>query len=185
GLPRAAVGGREATVPRGAGAPAQVRPWRPGDRIRSSTVAKLVNLSPPPCKIYLHVAGRRRLLLLLVNGPRAVDRERLSGLLAARDGQYSRARTSATVSVPDFQTIMRPTLVALDTDVPVSVQDIRTSVAVALDVSDQDLAELLGSGKQTRFANRVGWALTHMGKAGLVERSSRGYYTITSREGKC
>lgn len=85
------------------------------------------------------------------------------------------------MSVPDFQTIMRPTLVALDGGWPVSVQDLRTSVATALDVSDGDLAELLGSGKQTRFANRVGWALTHMSKARLVERSSRGYYVITPR----
>jgi restriction system protein len=85
------------------------------------------------------------------------------------------------VSVPDFQTIMRPTLVALDGGQPVSVQDLRVAVAEALDVSEEDQAELLSSGKQTRFSNRVGWALTHMGKAGLVERVRRGYYTISPR----
>lgn len=76
---------------------------------------------------------------------------------------------------------MRPTLAALDGEVPVSVQDLRTSAASVLNVGEEDLSEVLGSGKQTRFANRVGWALTHMSKAGLVERSSRGYYVITAR----
>ena len=85
------------------------------------------------------------------------------------------------MSVPDFQTIMRPTLVALDGGQPVSVQDLRVAVAEALDVREEDQAELLSSGKQTRFSNRVGWALTHMGKAGLVERVRRGYYTISPR----
>lgn len=85
------------------------------------------------------------------------------------------------MSVPDFQTIMRPTLVALDGGQPVSVQDLRVAVAEALDVSEEDQVELLSSGKQTRFSNRVGWALTHMGKAGLVERVRRGYYTISPR----
>jgi restriction system protein len=85
------------------------------------------------------------------------------------------------VAVPDFQTIMRPALLALDGDRPVPVQEIRSSVATALDVSDDDLSEMLGSGRVTRFANRVGWALTHMSKAVLVERPSRAYYSITDR----
>lgn len=85
------------------------------------------------------------------------------------------------MSVPDFQTIMRPTLAALDGEQAVSVQDLRAAVAEALGVSEEDQAELLSSGKQPRFANRVGWALTHMGKAGLVERVKRGYYTISPR----
>ncbi|MGI8814375.1 MAG: dienelactone hydrolase family protein [Pseudonocardia sp.] len=32
-----------------------------------------------------------------------------------------------------------------------------------------------------RYANRVAWALTHVGKAGLVERPARGQYAITPR----
>lgn len=76
---------------------------------------------------------------------------------------------------------MRPTLVALDGGQPVSVQDLRVAVAEALGVSEEDQAELLSSGKQTRFSNRVGWALTHMGKAGLVDRVRRAYYTISPR----
>lgn len=85
------------------------------------------------------------------------------------------------MAVPEFQTFMRPTLVALADGQPLSVPDLRSAVAAALGVSEEDQAELLSSGKQTRFSNRVGWALTHMGKAGLVERPSKGYYRITPR----
>lgn len=85
------------------------------------------------------------------------------------------------MTVPDFQTIMRPTLVALDDDEPRSLAQIRTEVATSLQVSEDDQQELLPSGKQTTFSNRVAWALTHMGKAVLTRRPARGQYVITER----
>lgn len=85
------------------------------------------------------------------------------------------------VTVPDFQTIMRPTLVALEDGKSRPLQVIRTSVAEALNVSEDDQAEMLASGKQTRYSNRVAWALFHMSKAGVVARPSRGQYEITPR----
>lgn len=88
---------------------------------------------------------------------------------------------SPLVAVPDFQTIMRPTLVALEDGQPRPLQSIRTTVAAALNVSENDQTELLASGKQTRYSNRVAWALFHMSKAGVVVRPSRGQYAITPR----
>lgn len=85
------------------------------------------------------------------------------------------------MAVPEFQAFMRPTLAALEHGSSVSVPDLRAAAADALGVSPEDQAELLSSGKQPRFSNRVGWALTHMGKAGLVERPTKGYYRITAR----
>jgi len=85
------------------------------------------------------------------------------------------------VTVPDFQTIMRPTLVALADGQPRPLQSIRTTVAEALKISEEDQAELLASGKQTRYSNRVAWALFHMSKAGVVVRPSRGQYAISPR----
>lgn len=61
---------------------------------------------------------------------------------------------------------MRPTLVALEDGKPHSIQQIREQVAGALGVSDEDQEELLPSGKQTTYSNRVAWALTHMGNRG-------------------
>ncbi|WP_367620658.1 winged helix-turn-helix domain-containing protein [Chloroflexus sp. MS-CIW-1] len=37
------------------------------------------------------------------------------------------------------------------------------------------------SSKQTVFYNRVGWARTHLTRAGLLEMTSRSYYRITER----
>ncbi len=83
--------------------------------------------------------------------------------------------------VPDFQTIMRPTLVALNDGESHTLQDIRQTVADGLGISEADQEELLPSGKQTRYSNRVAWALTHLGKAGVVFRPSRATYSITER----
>lgn len=76
---------------------------------------------------------------------------------------------------------MRPALVALTLGSPRSLQEVRAAVADALNVSEEDQAQLLPSGKQTTYSNRVAWALTHMGKAGLVERPARAQYEITAR----
>lgn len=85
------------------------------------------------------------------------------------------------MTVPDFQTVMRPILVALGDEAPQALSQIRASVAEVLAVSDEDQQEMLPSGKQTTFSNRVAWALTHMSKALLTERPSRGQYRITAR----
>ena len=48
-----------------------------------------------------------------------------------------------------------------------------------LGLTPEERSELLPSGKQTIFANRVHWAKTYLGKAGLLQSTRRGYYTIT------
>jgi restriction system protein len=52
---------------------------------------------------------------------------------------------------------------------------------VSQDISDDEREELLPSGKQPVFSNRVGWAVTYMVKAGLVRRPRRGVVAITER----
>lgn len=89
------------------------------------------------------------------------------------------SHTLPGVAVPDFQTVMRPTLVGLEDGAPHSLQHIRTFVAEALTISEDDREQLLPSGKQTTYSNRIAWALTHMAKAGLVERPSRAQYALT------
>ncbi len=76
---------------------------------------------------------------------------------------------------------MRPTLFALADGQAHTLQQIREAVAVALGVTEEDQQQLLSSGKQTTYSNRVAWALTHMGKAGLVARPARGQYALTQR----
>ena len=43
-------------------------------------------------------------------------------------------------------------------------------------LSDEDSAELLPSGRQTKLYNRIIWALFYMYKSGLLERPQHGLY---------
>lgn len=50
-----------------------------------------------------------------------------------------------------------------------------------LGLTVEEREELLPSGKQTVFANRVHWAKTYLKQAGLVAPTKRGHFTITAR----
>jgi restriction system protein len=54
-------------------------------------------------------------------------------------------------------------------------------LAKELGLTEDDLREMLPSGVQPTFVNRVGWAATYMKKAGLLETTRRGFYQITDR----
>jgi restriction system protein len=55
------------------------------------------------------------------------------------------------------------------------------SLAGHFGLTDSERRELLPSGKQAIFHNRVGWARTYMAKAGLLNSSKRGLFQITER----
>ena len=61
--------------------------------------------------------------------------------------------------IPDFQTMMRPVLVAIEGDEPQSTAQIRDMVATVLNISDEERLVMLPSGKQALFTNRVAWAI--------------------------
>jgi len=48
-------------------------------------------------------------------------------------------------------------------------------------LTDDELAELLPSGQQSVFTNRVAWAKAHLKKAELLESPSRGLYKVSPR----
>lgn len=66
-------------------------------------------------------------------------------------------------------------------DGEVRIGDAVEQLADKLRLTPEERAELLPSGKQTLFANRVHWAKTYLGKAGLIELPRRGYFRITDR----
>ena len=83
--------------------------------------------------------------------------------------------------VPDFQTIMLP-LLSLHADAQDhSLREAITTLADTFNLTQEERQELLPSGRQARFDNRVGWARTHLTKAGLLESPERGKMRITSR----
>ena len=57
--------------------------------------------------------------------------------------------------VPDFQSLMLPALTVLADGSPASVVEVRERIAVAEGLSDDDVREMLPSGRQSVFANRV------------------------------
>lgn len=86
------------------------------------------------------------------------------------------------MAIPDFQSFMLPLLKYLgQKGSEVSLKELLDAMAKELGLSEDDLHELLSSGAQTVFANRVSWAKTYLAKAGLLESPRRGHYRITPR----
>jgi len=86
------------------------------------------------------------------------------------------------MAVPDYQSLMLPLLqFAAEKGTETSTNEAAEALATELSLSDEDLKEMLPSGIQSTFVNRVGWASTYMKKAGLLEATRRGFYQITDR----
>ena len=83
--------------------------------------------------------------------------------------------------VPDFQSIMLPLLQFYNDGEEHSVREAVDELAKWFELSEEELKQLIPSGKQTTFYNRVGWARTYLAKSGLLETSRRSYYQITQR----
>jgi len=83
--------------------------------------------------------------------------------------------------VPDFQSLMRPCLAVHEDGQPRTSADLRDRLAALMHVTAEDRAILLPSGSQPLFSNRVGWAVTHLAQAGLLDRPARGVTQITAR----
>ena len=84
------------------------------------------------------------------------------------------------MSIPDFQTLMLPVLKASAAG-EVKISDVVTTLGQQLALSEGELSELLPSGKQTTFANRVNWAKSYLGKAGLITLTKRGHFVVSER----
>ena len=82
--------------------------------------------------------------------------------------------------IPDYQTLMRPVLACAAAG-ETRIGDAVEHLAEKLGLTPDERAQLLPSGKQTMFANRVHWAKTYLVKAGLAEGTRRGYFRITPR----
>jgi restriction system protein len=82
------------------------------------------------------------------------------------------------MAVPDFQTLMLPVL-RLAAASETRIAECAVKIANEFHLSDADVAELLPSGKQTRFKNRLNWAKSYLGQAGLIETTKRGYFRAT------
>ena len=82
------------------------------------------------------------------------------------------------MEIPDFQSLMLPVLRSSDAG-EVHIADVVQRLGEEFSLNTEQLAHLLPSGRQTTFANRVHWAKSYLGKAGLIRLTRRGYFEIT------
>lgn len=86
------------------------------------------------------------------------------------------------MSIPDYQTIMKPLLYYLNENPgPHRLHDVVEELSKFFNLTDAERVELLPSGQQTIIDNRVAWARTYLKKAGLVEDPKRGYVQICEK----
>ena len=84
--------------------------------------------------------------------------------------------------IPDYQTLMLPVLEACSKGT-VSTKEAIATLADEFSLSKEDRAQLIPSGKQTTFSNRINWAKCYLKQAGLVKYPARSKFAITE-EGK-
>jgi len=85
------------------------------------------------------------------------------------------------MAIPDYQTCMLPFLRYLGDGKEHSLREAEEGLAEHFKLSPAERAELLPSGQQGIFKNRIGWARTYLKKAGLLEAPRRAVFKITER----
>ncbi len=79
------------------------------------------------------------------------------------------------MAIPDYQTMMLPFLKELGDGKEHALSSVRESLASKFSLTTEEREELLPSGNQTVFENRIGWARTYLKMAGLLEYVSGVY----------
>lgn len=85
------------------------------------------------------------------------------------------------MTIPDYQTCMLPFLSFLNDSQEHTLSEAEEAIAANFRLTEDERSELLPSGQQGIFRNRVGWARTYLKKAGLIESTKRGVFKITDR----
>ena len=80
--------------------------------------------------------------------------------------------------LPSYQELMKPVLEAAKNE-EVKLSNVIDLLAEQFNLSEDERTELLPSGRQAAFTNRVGWAKTYLAKAGLLDSTRRGHFVIT------
>lgn len=85
------------------------------------------------------------------------------------------------MAIPDFQSIFLPLLKACADGKEHTKQELIPLLAKQFGLTDPELEIKLASGKQGMFDNRVGWAISYLKQAGILENPRRGVSKITAR----
>jgi len=83
------------------------------------------------------------------------------------------------MAIPGFQDVTLPFLQAICDGSEHRMRDLVTQISDQFHLSQDERSKLLPSGQQTVIGNRVSWARTYLVKAGLAEKTRRGFVRIT------
>jgi len=83
--------------------------------------------------------------------------------------------------IPTYEEIMLPFLKLLSDGKEHSLNEAHDQLADHFQLTEEETRELLPSGQQPVFRNRIGWARTYLKKAGLLTSPKRAHFVITDR----
>jgi len=83
--------------------------------------------------------------------------------------------------IPDYETLMLPVLRIAGDGKEHRIGDVIEQLADEFRLTADERQQLLPSGKQATFSNRVHWARTYLVQAGLLEPTRRAHFRITER----
>jgi restriction system protein len=85
------------------------------------------------------------------------------------------------MAVPKYHEFMKPILEEIKDGDEFSMSDMKSRMAERFKLSEEECKELLPSGTEAVFSNRVGWARTYLKKAGLLTIPKPSWIKITER----
>lgn len=85
------------------------------------------------------------------------------------------------MAIPDYQSLMLLVLKLASDGAEHRISDVVDALATQLKMTDAEREELLPSGKQPTFNNRVHWAKTYLAQAKLLTSTRRAHFKITER----
>jgi len=83
------------------------------------------------------------------------------------------------VAIPKYHEFMKSILLLLGNETPHKRLEMYEKFALQFHLTEEEKEELLPSGKEQVYKNRIGWALTYLKKANLIESPTRATFIIT------
>jgi restriction system protein len=83
--------------------------------------------------------------------------------------------------IPDFQSLMLPIMKIAEDGDEHTARELRQRIGEQLGLTEEERKELLPSGTQPVFTNRLAWSRAHLTMAGLLEKTGKGRFRITQR----
>ena len=83
------------------------------------------------------------------------------------------------MAIPDFQTLMLPLLKYLHSVQSSTFKECVKHLADEFSLTEDERKQMLPSGRDILFRNRVGWSRTHLFKAGLIDSPRRGILNLS------